>query len=285
MTTYAKPYKPAVDLIQHLRARGLAVPNPASAENFIDEVGFDRLRIYFLSRRNLQANGRPFTAGVTFDDIVDIYTFDENLRLLMFKYCSRVEIILKTIISEEICSMYGCDPYMDSRMYKDKDARSDMLKSISALSNKYLALDRRAKHYSDKYDDPAFPPLWMMREFMTFGSLNYFYGKLNQGIKQNINVKFGLGRSDILPRWISCFVDLRNVCAHHDRLFNRKFQKIPLRSQQHNAPRARDPHKVAALCHVMQVILNNRSPNCNIEQEVRALVVNHPAVTVAEIGF
>lgn len=224
-------------------------------------------------------------AGVTFDHIIDIYRFDENLRLLMFKYCSRVEIILKTVISEEVCSVYGCNPYMDLRIYNSKKARSNNLRSMSALSDKYLRHDRRAQHYFHKYDDPSYPPLWMMREFMTFGSLNYFYKNLDSTIKRNIDNKFGLRRSAILPQWISCFVDLRNVCAHHDRLFNRKFQKTPLKSRSHNAPSAREANKVSALCHIMQVVLDNKSPPCNIEAEVRALVAAHPAVNLADVGF
>ena len=163
---YAKPYASPADLVNHLIGRGLVVPDRVSAERKIAEIGYDRLRIYFSSRRQHNVHGKPFRLGVSYDDIMALYELDEALRRLCFHYCSKFELAFRNLIAEELSSRYGPHPYFDDHIYESDNSRQSAEKYLSDRFRK--SKDPRAKHYSENYNPPYLPPIWTMKEFMTF---------------------------------------------------------------------------------------------------------------------
>lgn len=79
-TQYAKPALPPAALLAHLQGRGLAVPDPLRALAALEHIGYYRLLVYM--RPLQQAPGKTFNPGVTFDDVLGLYEFDRELRLL-----------------------------------------------------------------------------------------------------------------------------------------------------------------------------------------------------------
>ena len=96
--------------------------------------------------------------------------------------------------------------------------------------------EERAKHYGRSCDSPALPPVWTYKEFLTFGSAARLYSKLSNKNRSEIAKKFDLPEFTVMDSWLPCFVDIRNVCAHHDRLFNRRFPKQPIRLIRAHVP-------------------------------------------------
>jgi len=79
---YTKLPTTPVDRVQHLQAKGLIVSRPNVAARKIDAIGYERLRIYFLSRRDQP--GRMFRPGTSYTDIIQLYECDVRLRALAF---------------------------------------------------------------------------------------------------------------------------------------------------------------------------------------------------------
>ena len=73
------------------------------------------------------------------------------------------------------------------------------------------------------------PPVWTMKEFLTFGATSRILQCLAGPMKTHIASQFGVGSDLVFTNWVEALVDLRNICAHYDRLFNRSFQKQPSR--------------------------------------------------------
>ena len=155
---YTKTHKSAADLVAHLVSRGLAVADHTRAISTIEEVGYNRLRIYFSSRRDDRSPDKSFYPGVTFDDIIQLYRFDEQLRMLCLGFCSRFEIVFKNAISESLTSCYGAHPYFDGGAFKDQQKQIRALHDISDIFYKKLSSDARAKHYFSRYNPPMIPP-------------------------------------------------------------------------------------------------------------------------------
>ena len=80
--------------------------------------------------------------------------------------------------------------------------------------------------FKNKYSDPL-PPSWMTLEITSFGALSMLYKNLKPGKeKREIAHYFGLADS-VFETWFHSIVYLRNVCAHHTRLWNRAMSIRP----------------------------------------------------------
>jgi abortive infection bacteriophage resistance protein len=77
-----------------------------------------------------------------------------------------------------------------------------------------------------KYDEPDLAPSWMTLEVLSFGTLSKLYSTmtLNSDINKRIADSFGVVKPIILTNWFHAFSILRNYCAHHSRIWNRRFQ-------------------------------------------------------------
>lgn len=279
---YTKPHASPADLVTHLGNRGLHITDQSAAEQKIAEIGYDRLRIYFRSRRQDSISGRPFQPGTTFDDIMALYELDEKLRSLCFHYCSKFELAFRNIIAEELSSVHGPHPYFDNIIYESEKDRLSAVKCLSETFHK--SKDQRAKHYFQKYNPPHLPPIWTLKEFMTFGTANVFFLTLSRPIRDSIAKKFGVTQREIFEKWVAALIDFRNVCAHHDRLWNRTFQKqinVYRRSGRPSGP----PGKLKAHLEVLEYMLNSRGDSLSIVSDVNGLIDSYPVAHPRECGY
>lgn len=131
--------------------------------------------------------------------------------------------MFRNILSEALCGRFGSHPYYIRDAFKDPASHNQALAQVIKTFNE--SKDERAKHYRQTYDVPALPPIWTFKEFLTFGGSARLYSALTGPVREDVAKAFGVPRLPVFDNWVNCFVDLRNVCAHHDRLFNRRFQK------------------------------------------------------------
>lgn len=282
MRPYTKPHASAADRIKHLKAKGLNIPRPNIAAQKIEAIGYERLRIYFLSRRDQP--GKTFRAGITYKDIIQLYECDARLRGLSFDAVGRFELAFRNVISEAISDRFGSHPYYNRAVFKNAEAHNQALKQVIQTFDK--SKDERAKHYRRTYDPPALPPIWTLKEFLTFGGAAHFYASLAGPLRSDVAKAFGVPRLEVFENWVQCFVDLRNICAHHDRLFNRRFQKQLRRLSRENIPAAPNNTLKAhleCLDHALEAIGEKAG---NVAEAQRLINLHkYAAVDAAEVGF
>lgn len=259
---------------------GLAVSRPSIAAKKIEQVGYERLRIYFLSRRDRP--GKRFRSGTTYRDILQIHDCDAELRDLCFAAVGRFELAFRNSMSEALSSGHGSHPYYDVSIFKDAKAQCEALRQV--IDTALKSRDERAKHYRRTYDTPALPPVWMFKEFLTFGAAARYYKLLSNPLQQKVAASFGVAALPVFQGWVECFVDLRNIAAHHDRLFNRRFQKQPARLRAHNLPRAPN-NTLKALLECLDHCLAAVGQRSDTTAKVEKIILRHKAVAPAEAGF
>ena len=220
---------------------------------------------------------------MTFDNIINIYDFDEELRIQCFRWVGQFELLFRNAISEHLSSSLGSHPYFDTTIYKGGAQRQEALKSITDSFHKNMK-DPRAKHYFDTYNPPMVPPIWTMKEIMTFGAVNLFFDKLSNSEKAAIALKFGVASHEVFCSWVSALIDLRNVCAHHDRLFNRHFQKQPKTYAHAGIPTA-PRNSLKAILECLEYLLNSRGVSNQIVQTVLRLISGAPVINPNEVGY
>ena len=282
---YRKRHSTHLDHVRHLLSKGLTISDPGNAARKIEQIGYARLRIYFESRRQIGVPGKPFITGTKFQDILRIYNFDAEIRKECFAAVGELEIALRNNISEALSVRFGSHPYLKSGAYRNA---SQMRVTIQSLSNVYVnTRDQRAKYYMENYIGPALPPIWYMKEFLTFGRCSRLLQGLNPVIRGHVANALGIPSQHILTDWIEALVDLRNICAHHDRLFNRTFQKQPIVCKQHGIPNAALPRaKLGALLQCLDHMMDAHGTPVRIEQTVRRILTRYSRqISPSEVGL
>lgn len=258
------------------------MPRPNVAARKIDAIGYERLRIYFLSRRDQP--GKMFRPRITYQHILQLYDCDMRLRSLAFNAVGRFELAFRNILSETLSAQFGSHPYYDRAAFKDAEAHNQALGQV--IKTFQGSKDERAKHYRRTYDPPALPPIWTLKEFLTFGGAARLYATLAGPLRENVAKAFGVPRLPIFDNWVPCFVDLRNICAHHDRLFNRRFQKQPQLLPRENIPQATSNTLKAHLECLDHVLTAIGEKDGYVTEAQRLINLNiHAAVDPAEVGF
>lgn len=210
-----------------LKQRGLAIPDPERAEWYLQRVGYYRLMGYLFPQRvHMSDRYRP---GSTIVDAIETYELDCGLRDLVMEAVGHIEIALRTSVTNNFALAYGPFGHHDGRCFAfDQtwhDEWTEILGSeIRRSKETFLA------HYQCKYSDPPFPnvPIWMASQVMSFGSMSRFYRAMHAVDQKRIASDFAL-KAPVLRNWLHYTAVVRNVAAHHGRLWNREFGVKPVR--------------------------------------------------------
>ena len=212
--------KPALNVykqIELLKSRGLIINNTKFAKDILSNITYYRLSAYM----KFFQNEEKFKQGTKFEDIVDLYNFDKELKSLIFDNIRVIEITLRTKICLQMCSNYGPHWFYNENNFRNQKAYK---KTLEILENeKGQKKDTFIKYYLEKYSEPELPPFWMIAEVLSLGDLSKILDGLNshdiKQITKSIIPEYYI--SPVLTNWIHVLATIRNICAHHSRLWNR----------------------------------------------------------------
>lgn len=277
---YTKPALTFDQQLDRLRERGLTIHDPARATHWLRKVSYYRLSAYCLPFKDAD----KFRPGTTFDQIAGLYIFDRKLRLLVMDAIERIEIAARTSITYEIAHTHGPFGHADSVNFDPKFNHAEFMKEL-ALEEK-RARETFVAHFRAKYAEEPHLPVWMATELMSLGAVSKLYVALQPKIKQRIADDFGVDKQ-FLVSWLHVLSYVRNICAHHKRLWNRELAvkpKLPSRCRQwpHQVP---DNGHLYAVLVVMRHMLGIVSPNCKWRERLFCLLDEHQAVPLDAMRF
>ncbi len=228
MTTFAKPALSPDEHISRLRSRGLAIPDEARARHYLGNISYFRLSAYARPFYIPNETQHRFLEGTGFDDIVMLYVFDRELRLLLLDAIERLEVALRANLTNTLGEHHGAHGYLDPKLF-DTRYNHDWL--LDALKKEAQAreVETFLAHYREKYTAaPPQPPVWMAMELLTFKTISTLFANLREEKDtQRISRHFGWPHK-VLTSWFRSLSDLRNLCAHHMRVWNREFGSRPV---------------------------------------------------------
>ena len=190
-------------------------------------------------------------------------------------------------MNDEMCRAYGSHWYMKREHFTDDFNFEEFIKSIHKDIDHGKVTDKvrniSIRHYYENYNNPSMPPLWMVFEALTFGTVSYMYGNLPHADQKRIADQFGIG-VPILKSWLHATTIIRNICAHHSRLWNRLFTFKP------RAPKGMEtdftPNTLFHAQAVMLTVLMHRvSPESSWTLKLKDLLDEYPAVPKDRMGF
>ncbi|MHB9096236.1 MAG: Abi family protein [Syntrophales bacterium] len=218
---FTKPPLSIEQQIRLLQSRGMTVANPERAARYLAHINYYRLRAYWLPFEE-KADGieHLFKTGTTFNEVLTIYLFDRKFRLLVMEAIERLEISFRTRFAHEIALIYGSHAYLDASVFRRADLYRQCLKSLRGEIRR--SQETFIKHYRAIYDDPELPPIWAVCEVMTFGQLSMWFKNLKCRSDRNAIARIYGIDGVILGSFMHHLTHIRNLTAHHCRLWNRR---------------------------------------------------------------
>jgi abortive infection bacteriophage resistance protein len=278
---YTKPALSPPDLLAHVQRRGLSVPNPVAALHALEYIGYYRLLIYMRPLQKLDpATGmQRFVPGTAFEDVLDLYNFDRELRLLCLDAIERIEVALRAAIVNEVAVTHGPHFFLDPRNFD----------RVSTLVEFYQAANRESKHlaishYSRNYNTPELPPVWAITEAITYGSLSRLFSGLKLAHRKAIALRFGYDET-LLVSWFRSVNLVRNMCAHHTRLWNSRMLVDQPLSVKSLAAEFAQRDRFYARAVVMGALVEVIDSGLDWKKRLTALIDRYPKVPTAAMGF
>ncbi len=285
---YNKPAIEIITQISFLKQRGLFFNDENRAAHYLSNISFYRLRAYTYPFQDNQNPNHPFIQKISFEQIVELYVFDRRLRLLIFDSLEKIEISLRTKIIYHFALNHGSHWHENASLYRDTP------RFINDISMLYKEIGRSTetfiKHYKNKYSEPENPPAWMSLEVATLGLLSKLFSNLKKGAeKKKITAEFGLSKPEVLESWMHTFAHLRNICAHHGRIWNRRLTTMPQIPTCTVYPFITNsnvyPNKLYATLCCMNYILGIISPGNNFSFRLKNLLKTCSLIDLKEMGF
>lgn len=113
-----KPAYTIADQIALLKNRGMLFRDEQKAHRLLENISYYRLKGYWW---DMQADSSLHTlkSNTFFEDIIDRYNFDRDLRLILFDAIERIEIALRTKMIYNLSISYGGLWYLDPALFEN----------------------------------------------------------------------------------------------------------------------------------------------------------------------
>ena len=284
---YSKQPLDYSEILDLLESRGLIIKDRNKAIDCLKVVSYFRLDNYFHPMESDKVR-HIFKPNSTFDNAMDLYRFDCDLRELIFTAIQAVEIALRSKMIHHISLQYGAFWFTNESLFRDSNIHHKCLEQIRQELKR--TREEFIIEHSVKYNEPDVPPVWKTLEVTSFGTLSkLFCNFADNKIKKRIAREFNLPQHVVLESWIKSSVVLRNYLAHHSRVWNRKFpikpqMTTPLRGDWVTPPIGNYDKLYSQLCY-LQYLQNVIRSNNNFNVRLKALLTEHPNVDIAAMGF
>ena len=233
MYQYSKQILTIEQQVQSYIDAGMSITSREDVEKALKSIGFYRLRGYSF---HLYDNAsKKYVPGTKFDDIVQLYQFDQELSALVFSMIPKIEVVLRVRLVEELLVHGDALILQDSSIFKEKKMywqNMSMIASEIVRSN-----DVFIKHNFENHEGEV--PVWAVVGVLSFGTLSKIIKNLKTGAGSAYSIlaanyqytskKGNLANPSqkMFTSWVQGVSILRNMCAHNSRIYNRTIHTTP----------------------------------------------------------
>jgi len=243
MAVYSKSHLTLPKQLQLLKSRGLLVLDDAEAMACLHRNGYYRLSAYWYPFRKIEGGIRAdsFLDGSYFEDAQALYVFDKELKLHLLDAIERVEIAVRAdialtlgkrqVFAHEHAPLlhpnfavvnYRYDHAKGRRVTRHEDWLDRFHKAVGKSRDEFIT------HYYGKYDAGSPLPIWIAIELWDFGLLSHFYSGMRDRYRRQVASRFAVPDWQLMESWLITLNYVRNVIAHHGRLWNLNLADQPM---------------------------------------------------------
>lgn len=316
MSRFTKPPLTPQEQLALLQSRGLHIQDPERALRLLEVTTLFRLSPYMRPFQRPESPEHHFKPGAQLNEIVRVYEFDSQLRQLVMAAIERVEVAIRATISNWMAPKYGTHWYMEPAHFNSFYNHAKLLRTIRgkltaeqqkferecrAIQNSHASSETRAariearkrdnypRFYAETYTEPELPPTWSLVEELSLGEISHLYKGLSQDKdRKGIARRFGI-QQKVLGSWLHTLTFVRNICAHHSRLWNRELSVPPRWDDRVPTPDGRSrrdvPRRLFTVVFILVVLSDRLSPDTEFSTRIKKLLENDPAIPRHPMGF
>lgn len=286
-TSFTKPYSSPEQIVQILKSRGMLMEDEHKVESYLLNIGYHRLSAYIFPFYKSPKNDLILKEGTTFEQVLTLYRFDKKLRILLFNEIEKIEVAIRSVLANIGCQELGDKYWITKPEYfanADKFNQTLVLIEKELTSSKEDYIEDFRHNYIENY-----PPAWMITEVLSFGNLNYIYSNISSNqLMKRIAAYFGL-KPQVFTSWLTVLANLRNMCCHHARVWNRDFMLNPAEPRKTSNvwidTSKIDKKKIFYRLCIIRYFLSSISPNNSFNEKIANLLAQFPSVDIVAMGF
>lgn len=286
-------------------SRGIQISDHDRTVRYLGEIGYYRLSPYVIPFREERDHDRV-RPGTTFDDVLELYVFDRHLRLLVLDGIERIEVAVRANLTDVMAASTG-DPhwYTQLRHFSNRDPQRGLLEELEQQCDRQLRAPAEdpgddvtypgaLEHYLTHYGTPRLPPSWLMVEMLTLGQLQRMISNLKSRAART-DIASGLGINEkLLISWLRAYVRVRNICAHHGRLWNVGLGVAAKLPREGAVPWLADPavvegdparRRLYPVLISVQSVLCTINPHSSWSSRLVSLMAEYPHVPLQALGM
>jgi abortive infection bacteriophage resistance protein len=277
--------------VDQLIKRGLIIEDNDNVYHYLSQISYYRLAGYWWPMQADKVK-HIFKPQSRFSDVIALYNFDRELRLLLFDVIEKIEISLRTKLIYHLSHEFSPWWFQDISIFENTSSLIQTLASIDEEVER--SKDAFIKEHKKKHkDDSRFPPAWKTLELTSFGNLSKLYGNLRNTVisKDTIAKELGTVNHTFLPSWLQSISQIRNYCAHHSRLWNRnlpgrpKLMSKPPYEWVGDVPKENEFEMLYVHLCCMKYLLNRIHPKNSFTQKLVTLLDLYPNVDTKALGL
>ena len=242
--------------LEILRSRGCKIDDEQRAIQFLRRTGYYRFSGYLVAFKQTDGN---YLEGLTFDRVASICVFDQELRALITKVVSEIEISIKSTVAYHHGHTYGSLGYSNPDSFNEKHDHYRFIEKFEAAvqnNSNSLIVRHHKKHYNGQF------PIWAATELFTMSMISIFYADLKTDDKKAIAVDYATDYVHF-ESWLHSVSVLRNICAHHSRLYNIKFHQNPKLPRRYVKIEGMGAYSLFKQVNVLMLLYANRQEEWN----------------------
>lgn len=282
---YSKQIQTFANQVGILKQRGMVIADENDAEEWLRKVSYYRMSGYWYPLLADRQN-HIFKSGSTFEQARMLYEFDSCLRQIVLSCIERIEVAVRTQMAYMMSMAYNGFWFEDVNLFSHQPQHT---KTITSIQDEYHRSDEQfVRSFRRKYSDPL-PPSWITLEITSFGTMSMIYQNLKPGLpKRDVAAAFGVSDT-VFASWLHTLVYIRNICAHHARLWNRTLGVRPLMPRRTHrtfiAQPATNTQRVYFVLAIIRYWLNIIEPDNTLTQNLTTLFSKYPGVNPGALGF
>ena len=280
---FDKPHLSLDEQIKQLTDRGMHIRDEEQAKEKLRHINYYRLGFYWHEFEE-DHNTHKLKEGTDFDEVALRYDFDNELRQIVLAAIGIIEVSFRAQWVHHLTMDHGPHGHLDSDIHDGwwTENKRRLAREV-ARSNEPFILNQ-----SSKYTEET-PALWATCEIMTFGSVSRWYKSLivdddEDGTKARIGQFYGLSISDTAASIYHLSV-VRNACAHHNRLWNTRFDRAAVPRISRLSQELVEGKPLYNTLVLVLDLLSGIDPHTDWRKRFIDLIKRYPSVPVAHMGF
>lgn len=288
---FDKPPLSFADQVQKLQQHGMHIPDTSKAEFYLGQLNYYRFAAYCLPFEQNHTT-HALHPNTSFDDVLNLYIFDRELRLLVLDAIERFEVSIRTQMAYHLsCNHNTAHPHLQAQLFHKQSVYDSSINKLTSDVRK--SKEDFIKHLTSRYQE-ALPPIWASVELMTLGQLSKWYSNIGARTDRQSIARIYQVDEKILTSFCQHLTHVRNYSAHHARLWNRGFtvtMTIPRRGPNdlisgldNTQLQGRAQRKLYNTLVMLVQLMNVMNPGHHWKQRLLTLIQSHQ-IDTSKMGF